>query len=322
MARIATAGSKEARELAKVKNNFEKVFREYSQGNGKTENGKAESGVQRSIEYLPDGKKYVRADRQVIFGNDPDSWSEQVESYINSKIRNGENISLVAEDGDILVLTSETAGKIASNKTNHGTTMDDEQFYVKSTAGVHIDELAQVSVNADPNRKPKADKGSRHGDFAEGGWTYRNAFFQDFDGKYYRLTISAAKGADGNVVYNIGNIEERSFPKIVGSSAKGGALNGKASSEKKVPQKSDSVNSQHSFSQNSKGDPLSEGQRVLFKDAKTTDELGRLKPFYHGMARADRVGTVFDPNRATSGPMAFFTDNRQIAECVLAKSEE
>ena len=35
---------------------------------------------------------------------------------------------------------------------------------------------------------------------------------------------------------------------------------------------------------------------------------------YHGTGRADRVGTVFRADRATSGPMAFFTDNKQIAE--------
>jgi hypothetical protein len=35
---------------------------------------------------------------------------------------------------------------------------------------------------------------------------------------------------------------------------------------------------------------------------------------YHGTGRADRVGTVFLPERATSGPMAYFTDNREIAE--------
>lgn len=34
---------------------------------------------------------------------------------------------------------------------------------------------------------------------------------------------------------------------------------------------------------------------------------------YHGTGRADRVGNVFRPDRATSGPMAFFTDNREIA---------
>ena len=35
---------------------------------------------------------------------------------------------------------------------------------------------------------------------------------------------------------------------------------------------------------------------------------------FHGTGRADRVGTVFRPERATSGPMAFFTDTRKIAE--------
>ena len=45
------------------------------------------------------------------------------------------------------------------------------------------------------------------------------------------MTISVAKGADGNVVYNIRDIDERSFPDVTGSSAKGGALNGETSSK-------------------------------------------------------------------------------------------
>ncbi len=35
---------------------------------------------------------------------------------------------------------------------------------------------------------------------------------------------------------------------------------------------------------------------------------------YHGTSRGDRVGNVFLPERATSGPMAFFTSDRTIAE--------
>ena len=34
---------------------------------------------------------------------------------------------------------------------------------------------------------------------------------------------------------------------------------------------------------------------------------------YHGTARGDRVGNVFLPERATSGPMAFFTSSKEIA---------
>lgn len=51
-------------------------------------------------------------------------------------------------------------------------------------------------------------------------------------------------------------------------------------------------------------------QKLVDEAAK---EAGYTIKAYHGTARADRVGTVFRPDRATSGPMAFFTDNRDIA---------
>ena len=52
-------------------------------------------------------------------------------------------------------------------------------------------------------------------------------------------------------------------------------------------------------------------QRMVDQAAK---DAGYNVHAYHGTARGDRVGTVFMPERATSGPMAFFTDNREIAE--------
>lgn len=59
---------------------------------------------------------------------------------------------------------------------------------------------------------------------------------------------------------------------------------------------------------------LSDAQENYFSESKIRDENGNLMPMYHGTARTDRVGYVFDPNRATSGPMAFFTNDRDIAE--------
>jgi len=64
----------------------------------------------------------------------------------------------------------------------------------------------------------------------------------------------------------------------------------------------------------SDGNVLTPEQQEFFKNSKVRDAEGRLLPVYHGTQRADRVGTVFRPDRATSGPMAFFTDSRQIAE--------
>ena len=69
-----------------------------------------------------------------------------------------------------------------------------------------------------------------------------------------------------------------------------------------------------SGNKDSDGNNLTVGQEEYFKDSKVRDSNGNLKVMYHGTGRADRVGTVFDPNRATSGPMAYFTDDKTIAE--------
>lgn len=72
----------------------------------------------------------------------------------------------------------------------------------------------------------------------------------------------------------------------------------------------------YSLSEDNKGRKLSENQKEYYKDIspELKDENGNLKTYYHGTQRADRVGTIFDPNKATSGPMAFFTDNQDVAK--------
>ena len=72
----------------------------------------------------------------------------------------------------------------------------------------------------------------------------------------------------------------------------------------------------YSLSEDTEGRKLSKEQieRYKYVSEKLKDENGRLKPYYHGTQRADRVGTYFDPERATSGPMAFFTDSKEIGQ--------
>lgn len=183
-------------------------------------------GVKYQTKQFPNGMKYVQADRQVLFGNDPKAWSEQLESYINGKIRNHEDVRLIAEDGDILLLTSKSAGKLSSIYDNNGRTLDEKAFERKANAAAHIDELIKVSERGG---KTVLDFGGRHGDMAKDGWNYRTAYFMDFDGKYYRTRISVALGKDGSIVYNIGEMQERSTPQINGSSGNSGAQRGNAS---------------------------------------------------------------------------------------------
>ena len=180
-----------------------------------------------TIVVLPDGKKYVQADRQVIFGNNPNSWADQIEGYINRKIRNGEDVILTTDSGDVLKITKDTAGKASFRNYvpgENGTMrrMSDTEYEAKLNAEAHIDELAQISEKN--NQKPAADEigtnGQRiHGSLAKNGWFYRTAWFSDFDGQYYRVTISTADGDNGVVVYNVGKIEKRTSPtQIRGSS--------------------------------------------------------------------------------------------------------
>ena len=183
-------------------------------------------GAKHQIKQFPNGMKYVQADRQVLFGNDPKAWSEQLENYINGKIRNHEDVRLIAEDGDVLLLTSKSAGKLSSIYDNNGRTMDEKAFERKANAAAHIDELIKVSERGG---KTVLDFGGRHGDMAKDGWNYRTAYFMDFDGKYYRTRISVALGKDGSIVYNIGEMQERSTPQINGSSGNSGAQRGNAS---------------------------------------------------------------------------------------------
>lgn len=206
--------------LAHIKVESETIAQESTRAPPSKINGRA------SIEEAADGKKYVRADRQVIFGNDPQSWSEQLEDYINGKIRRGQDVKLIGADGDELALTATSAGKLSDNHTSDGRTMSEAAFERKVNAASHIDELAQISVKGDRN---VVDHNSRHGGMASGGWNYRTAFFRDFDGKYYKITISTAQSADGRMIYNIGQMQERSIPQIDGSStANSGALRGDA----------------------------------------------------------------------------------------------
>ena len=53
--------------------------------------------------------------------------------------------------------------------------------------------------------------------------------------------------------------------------------------------------------------------RQWFSQSKVVDGQGNPLPVYHGTGRPDRVGTRFRKARATAGPMAYFTDDPEIA---------
>ncbi len=253
-----------------------------------------DGGAQFSIEKLPDGKKYVRADRQVIFGNDPRSWGEQLEDYINGKIRRGQDVQLIAEDGDVLTLTADTAGKGKHRYRADGKEMTLEEYETKINAETHIDELAKISTKIGA----KSDEGNLHGEFASGGWDYRKAYFQDFDGKYYRLTLSVAIGEKGKVVYNVSNIRERDFPASPGSSRpKTGAQTEKSLSKDSISKANDSVKRKLSVSRTAEENEkiLSRMRSILQNGGSAAD----LKQFVSDLEKKEGVDKTKTPSVRT-----------------------
>lgn len=175
----------------------------------------AEQGRARySIVELDNGMQYVVASEdQVIKGDDATKWAQQVANYINRVIRGGQDLVIKTTQGDYLTITRDTAYKAGFRnqvRNPDGTyrTMTDAEYKVKLNAEIHINELAQVSRKGNKPNEP--DHKSHR--FAKDGFTYRTAYFKDFDGKYYKLTISVGENGNVSTVYNVGKIKEDTLP--------------------------------------------------------------------------------------------------------------
>lgn len=112
MGRAAT-GAAELADMPKLIINSDSVYRDINEE------------AQNKIETTKGGKKYVKADRQVISGSNPDAWKTQIRDYINNNIRNGKDVTVIGLDGDVLTITEDTAGKarfrndVITDKVNH-----------------------------------------------------------------------------------------------------------------------------------------------------------------------------------------------------------
>ena len=197
----------------------------------------AGADAQHKIMTLPDGRKYVQADRQIITGENSKEWGKNLENYINNEIRQGKDVIIPTDDGDFLKITEDTAWKLGDAKSIST---------VKSNAGTHIDEIAAVSKLS---QKSGLNKNRTNKRFNPNSFDYRNAFFRDHDGQYYLLRISVGVDASGKTVYNIANPQKRQLLPS-GSSSNGGALTQYQLSNGSLPQSAAPVNSYNMQNQN------------------------------------------------------------------------
>lgn len=76
---------------------------------------------------------------------------------------------------------------------------------------------------------------------AQDGFNYRTAFFEDYNGDYYKINMSIGKNGNINTIYNVGKLEQRKRPVISGSSVNNGA-NGSLTVNN-IPQSNNNVKS-------------------------------------------------------------------------------
>lgn len=268
----AAFGSKNA----KVQAFLDKAARLYhdalaeSKNAGRSENG----GKKNSIVYLDNGASYVEASRQVISGNNHDKWISQIKRYFDELLIDSGELDIKTQEGDILTLTKKETKYKAwdSHKTVQGNRvpMDDSEFKVKLRAESHIDELAEASTRN--GRELTPDK--KNHTFAINGFSYRTAYFHDFDGKYYKVTISVGHNGTKATVYNVAQIKEDTLPTANILAVNGSKAVGKYPLKHSISETGENVNSfsEKSFSV-SEADEFDESIMDTDVNAETLREL-------------------------------------------------
>lgn len=202
LCKVATAGTKEARQLEKVKKTFEDAFR------AETKNTAQEGGVKYSItEPFVDsnGNSYDNAvllDTDFFDGISPRNWGDKLQEEVNRRANEDPFIlPIVDENGSTTILQFAGAEERVTKdgKSNHA--VNDKLSFtsdnISKLAVVHIDEVVSVSEENNPYYTNE----NNHQWLDKNGWLHRNAnVINSQNGNIYNLTVDIAKTADGRTI--------------------------------------------------------------------------------------------------------------------------
>ena len=289
LARIATAGSKEARELAKVKNNFERAYREFNVADSEA---KSDGDVQHSYskpDFNKDEWSIVNRRKHSEFDNpkyDLDNGNKWM--YANEK---GYTVFAIYSksdpedptvmygssgkkaDSDYEKLNSYWRGELNVKRTNTNTnrrTLNAILADINSSTrneSYGISAVAEGESAAGNVQLPIAERGSNgSGNFGDGSENLRAEVTEYND--------EASDDSDASFITFSNDYQfYRNFMK-----------------EGDVGE----PDTQYSLSADSDGNKLSAGQKEFFKDSKVVDKDGNLLKVYH---TTNNDFTVFDKGR-------------------------
>ena len=304
----ATAGSKEARELERVKHLFEKAYKDSA-----TKNTTEDGGVKYSLESV-DGTDYVRAEKNIFVKEDGTVATER--EVFNSLV--GKTIHLA--DGDVkivkrlpdMAMYNELVRRWPKNLNEV-----DNAKQLNKSVNYNMEELLANSEMKDPDLP---DTDGRHQKQGITGFDTRTVKFYDGDRAYdIEFSIAALQngekvayakrffGYDAELTKKIQTAEGRSEES---------PFNQQSVFDNTVPQNGNDVKLSLS---DSEGRQLSKEQQDYFKDSKVRDADGNLKVMYHGTTRGGFH--TFDPDYSDDGTSLFFVDSNDVASSYSGTSE-
>ena len=279
-----------------VENKFRKAFN--------SEFNNTNSNIKYSVQVDENGNKYIKVDtdQDIFEGIAPKDYNKIAKMYMQDYLLGETSLS----NTDMAVIDKKSINKY----TNPGKKQQNFDKKMQLTPELkNVLSIAQKESIALPNKT-----NSKYS-----SWEYYKFNFE-ISGKTFEGTINIGVDGKGNKhFYEINKIKEAND--ILGTSlnrSSASSINNIIPSEQNYV--NNSQNSKFSISSisqtDNKGRQLSPQQQEAYKNVseKLKTKTGELKTYYHGTQRADRVGNIFDPKKATSGPMAFFTDNEEIAK--------
>ena len=299
MAKIATAGSEQAKQLEKVKREFERAYREAQ---------KAQSGTQFSVSETTDGRLVAVVDSDILSNIDTSSWDKTKKD----EARKAASDALKQfSDGIVVDGITHKVNRVSRReytKSKYSEWLYDHSpdvFADKMRAAEVADDIVVATTGWNRDGGLKHPRTDNFVDFDHG-----KSLIMSGNTKYTAEVVVGITDAGEAVFYDVVDMTPTTFdikkeesPATATTQNAIGDIKGDSFTNK-VSQAEDSVNRKFSLS-DSNGRELSEARAEYFKDSKIRDEDGNLKVMYHGTPNGDF--TVFKDG-------TYFTDNKEYAD--------
>ena len=310
--KVATAGSKEARELEKVKKAFEKAYRE---------GGKTQGETKYSVSETTDGRFAAVVDSDILSNIDTTSWdkdkkaeAKKAASEALKQFSDGIVVDGITRKVNKVSRREYTRSEYTESLYNHAP----DVFADKMRAADVADDIVIAATNWNRDGGLKHPRTDNFVDFDHG-----KTLIVSGNAKYSAEVVVGITDAGDAVFYDVVDMTPTTFdikkaesPTTATTQNAIGDIQGD-SFDTKVAQKGEKV--KYSLSVDSDGRQLTEGQEKFFQESQGRDDEGNLATVYHTSPSAGF--TVFEGSKGDGNykfgkygsSVTYFTDNREMS---------